>query len=33
MTQHWNKLPKEVVGYPSLKIFKAHLGEILCKLL
>lgn len=33
MTQNWNKPPKEVVGYLSLKIFKAHLDEILCKLL
>jgi len=30
VTEHCNKLPKEVMESPSLKIFKAHLDTFLC---
>ncbi|GAB0179574.1 hypothetical protein GRJ2_000422700 [Grus japonensis] len=33
VTEHWNRLPREVVGSPSLEIFKTHLDVILCNLL
>ncbi|GAB0179347.1 hypothetical protein GRJ2_000400000 [Grus japonensis] len=33
MTEHWNRLPREVVESPSLEIFKTHLDAILCNLL
>jgi len=33
VTEHWNRLPKEVVEFPSLEILKAHLDAILCSLL
>ncbi|GAB0202844.1 hypothetical protein GRJ2_002750000 [Grus japonensis] len=32
MTEHWNRLPREVVE-SSLEIFKTHLDAILCNLL
>ena len=33
VTEHWNKLPREVVDSPSLEKFKTHLENILCSLL
>ncbi|GAB0180665.1 translation initiation factor IF-2-like [Grus japonensis] len=33
MTEHWNRLPREVVESPSLEMFKTHLDVILCNLL
>ena len=33
VTEHWNRLPREVVESPSLEIFKTHLDEALCSLL
>ncbi|GAB0208679.1 translation initiation factor IF-2-like [Grus japonensis] len=33
VTEHWNRLPREVVESPSLEIFKTHLDGILCNLL
>jgi len=33
VTEHWNRLPREVVESPSLEIFKSHLDEVLCSLL
>jgi len=33
VTEHWSRLPREVVESPSLAIFKTHLGEVLCSLL
>ncbi|GAB0203173.1 hypothetical protein GRJ2_002782900 [Grus japonensis] len=33
MTEHWDRLPREVVESPSLEIFKTHLDVILCNLL
>jgi len=33
VTGHWNRLPKEAVESPSLKILKTHLDEVLCSLL
>jgi len=33
VTQHWNRLPREVVDSPSLEIFKTHLDEVLCSLI
>ena len=33
VTKHWNRLPREFVGSPSLEMFKTHLGTDLCNLL
>ena len=33
VTEHWNRLPGEVVESPSLEIFKTLLEVILCNLL
>ncbi|GAB0204348.1 hypothetical protein GRJ2_002900400 [Grus japonensis] len=33
VTEHWNRLPREVVESPSLEIFKTCLDMILCNLL
>jgi len=33
VTEPWNRLPREVVESPSLKIFKTRLDRILCSLL
>ncbi|GAB0188297.1 hypothetical protein GRJ2_001295000 [Grus japonensis] len=33
VTEHWNRLPREVVESPSLEIFKTHLDAILCNML
>jgi len=33
VTEHWNRLPMEVVDSPSLEIFRTHLDEVLCNLL
>ena len=32
LTEHWNRLPREVVKSPSLEIFKTHLDALLCNL-
>ena len=29
VTEHWDKLPREVVGSPSLEISKTHLDTVL----
>jgi len=33
VTEHWHRLPREVVDSPSLEIFKTHLDKVLCSLL
>ncbi|GAB0181888.1 mitochondrial enolase superfamily member 1 [Grus japonensis] len=33
VTEHWHRLPREVVEFPSLEIFKTRLDAILCNLL
>jgi len=33
VTEHWNRLPREVVESPSLEILKTRLDEALCSLL
>ena len=32
VTEHWNRLPREVVDSPPLEIFKTHLNPYLCNL-
>ncbi|KFQ34876.1 hypothetical protein N332_13434, partial [Mesitornis unicolor] len=32
VTEHWNRLPREVVECPSLEAFKTHLDVFLCDL-
>ncbi|KFZ63120.1 hypothetical protein N321_14094, partial [Antrostomus carolinensis] len=33
VTEHWNRLPKEVVESPSLETFKTRLDTFLCNLI
>jgi len=33
VTEHWNRLPREIVECPSLEIFKTRLDKVLCSLL
>jgi len=33
VTEHWSRLPRDVVDSPSLEIFKTHLDAVLCSLL
>lgn len=33
LTEHWNRLPREVMQPPSLEIFKTHKDTSLCNLL
>ncbi|KFV73001.1 hypothetical protein N308_11259, partial [Struthio camelus australis] len=33
VTEHWNRLPREIVESPSLEIFKSHLDVILGNML
>jgi len=33
VTEHWNRLPREVVKSPSLEIFKTRLVKVLCNLM
>jgi len=32
VVRHWNRLPREMVGVPSLEIFEARLDEALSSL-
>ncbi|KFV83675.1 hypothetical protein N308_06008, partial [Struthio camelus australis] len=29
VTEHWNRLPREVIEFPSLEIFKNHLDPVM----
>jgi len=33
VTEHWNRLAREVMESPSLEILQTHLAALLCKLL
>jgi len=33
LTEHWNRLPREVVESPSLEIFETRLDKVLYNLL
>ena len=33
VTEHWNRLPRDIVSSPSLEIFKTRLDAVLCSLL
>ena len=33
LTEHWNRLPRELVDSLSLEIFKTRLDKVLCSLL
>jgi len=33
VTEHWNRLPREIVESPSLETFETHLDKVLCSLL
>ncbi|KFZ59645.1 hypothetical protein N321_02803, partial [Antrostomus carolinensis] len=33
VTEHWDRLPREVVESPSLEMFKTHLDAFLCNLM
>jgi len=33
VTEHWNRLPKEILGSPSLETFKTCLDVFLCDLI
>ena len=32
VTEHWNRLPRQVLESPSLEILTIHLGNFLCNL-
>ena len=33
VTEHWNRLPRGAVDFPSLEMFKTRLDAVLCSLL